>query len=140
MRWIHLCPCCLQPKVECNGLAHPGKRLLIYVAGPYSAVNYGGEQANVDRAMDVALALIRKGHVPVVPHLSHYLDHRHAYLTGARLPWELWMALDDDLLQRCDACFLIAPSSGASWEWERAQYLGLIRYESLEEVPEVSAV
>ncbi len=137
MRWIHLCPHCLNGKVACGCPPEKGRRrLLIYVAGPYTAASYGGEQANVDRAMDAALALIRKGHVPVVPHLSHYLDHRHAYQTGERLPWETWMALDEALLQKCDAILLLAPSPGALAEWERAQYLGLLRFESVEAIPD----
>lgn len=137
MRWILICPGCFVLKGDCRcSKEQPQAPLLIYVASPYTAATYGGEQANVDRAMDAALALIRKGHVPVVPHLSHYLDHWHAYRTGERLPYTLWMAMDDRLLQTCDALLLIAPSPGALAEWGRAAELGLRRFESLEEVPD----
>ena len=49
--------------------------MFIYVSGPYSApAGVSGPeresaiQANVDRANDVALELVRLGHVPFVPH------------------------------------------------------------------------
>lgn len=91
----------------------------IYVAGPYSHPTEEGRLANVRRALDAAVALIRAGHTPFVPHLSHYLDER-AEATGARIDYEEWLRQDREWLDLCEGFLYLAPSPGADRELERA--------------------
>ncbi len=108
--------------------------MLIYCAGPYSADTEQGRLDNTQKAMTIALDLIKKGHYPYIPHLSHFLD-TYAQEKGVDLSWEFWMEYDDVWLERCDALHFIGPSKGANIELERAKELGLKIYRSLGEVP-----
>ena len=112
------------------------KPLLIYVAGPYTAERRADRRNNTERAMDAGLALVAKGHYPVVPHLTHYLDERCFDLTGGYLVYGFYIALDDRLLAACDALFYLAPSPGADRELARAKRRGLPIYRTLDEVPD----
>jgi len=93
-------------------------------------------QRLTEKAMTIALGLIKKGHYPYIPHLSHFLD-THAQEKGIELPWEFWMEYDDVWLTKCDALFFIGESRGACIELERAKELGLQIFYSVDEVPEV---
>lgn len=89
---------------------------LTYVAGPYS----GDVNANTRRAMDV-MAQLMDADVPcVVPHLSHFAD-----LVNPR-PYEIWMALDLELIAVCARVLrLSGPSVGADREVRRAAELSI---------------
>jgi hypothetical protein len=84
--------------------------------------------------MDAGLRLAEAGHLPVVPHLSHYLD-RHATRSGLSLPYRFWMDLDLALLARCDGLLSIGSSPGADQERAEAERLGLPVWRSVDEVP-----
>ncbi len=73
---------------------------LVYVAGAYRAATLFEVEANIRRARDRAVDVVRAGHYPVVPHLCTGLmdglasdDH---FLAGAR-----------ELLSRCDEVWLV---------------------------------
>jgi hypothetical protein len=106
----------------------------IYVAGPYSAPSQAVVRDNVERALAVGLRLMRRGHVPFVPHLSYWLDELAA-TQGNAIPYESWLAYDCEWLRLCDALYLLAPSPGADREVMLAEGLWLPIYRSLEEVP-----
>ena len=112
------------------------KPLTIYCAGPYSADTEAGRLANTQKAMEIALELIKKGCYPYVPHLSHFLD-TYARYRGTDLPWEFWMEFDDVWLTKCDALYYISSSRGADIELARAKELGKQIFYSLDEVPKV---
>lgn len=78
----------------------------IYVAGPYGRRNGLTEpecKHNVDKAIDVARALILRGHIPLVPHLYHYVH----------VGWEEtlnedgWWGVCASWLEDCDALYLL---------------------------------
>lgn len=110
--------------------------MIVYVSGPYSASTNEGKLQNTQKAIDVGIELIRKGHTVLIPHLSHYTDMRAQEL-GVDISWEQWLEQDLKLLERCDALYFIGESRGACIELERAKELGLQIFYSLEEVPEV---
>lgn len=110
--------------------------LLIYVSGPYSAGTEYGRLLNTNKAIDVGIALVQKGHYVLIPHLSHYVDMRAQGLS-VDIPWQTWMEQDLRLLKGCDSLFFIGPSPGANIEKETALDWGLEVYCSLDEVPEV---
>ena len=112
------------------------KALRIYIAGPYQAPTAREREANVNRAIDTALELLRKGHFPFVPHLTHYVDLR-ATQVGTHLKWEDYIAWDLGWLEAAEALLLLARSRGADIEYEQASKSGKIIFHSVEEVPDL---
>ena len=103
--------------------------MLIYLAGPLSGV----EHLNVAKALEVAVKIIQRGHVPIVPHLSVYTN-TVAHAMGVDVPYERWMAMDLQLVRVCDALLFMGPSPGADHELALAEKLGLPVYRSLDEI------
>src|SRR5205823_11197183 len=71
------------------------------------------------------LEVIRKGHVPFIPHLTHYIHLE----TEDPLPVEFYYEYDMVWLQSCDALLHLGPSRGADRELEYAEKRGLKRSE-----------
>ncbi|MBI4443750.1 MAG: DUF4406 domain-containing protein [Acidobacteria bacterium] len=96
----------------------------IYIAGPYTALSEAQTLQNVQRAIDAALKLYERGHLPYIPHLTHWVDKR-AKEIGIEIThddyirrWESgWLAL-------CDALLFLGESPGACEELELAKQLG----------------
>jgi hypothetical protein len=109
-------------------------RQRIYIAGPYTAPTARGVKVHLDAAFAAAIALIRKGHVPYCPHLTHYLDAA-ALALGVNIEYEEWLGQDREWLAVCDALLYLAPSPGADRERDWAEALGLVIYARLEDVP-----
>ena len=87
----------------------------IFIAGPYTK---GDVAQNVRAAIDAADRLIEAGHVPFVPHLSHF-----QHLVHPR-PYEDWIRLDKEWLKVCDAVVrLPGESPGADRETALAREL-----------------
>jgi hypothetical protein len=112
------------------------KPLRIYIAGPYTAPDKNGLELNTYGAIDAAIAVFRKGHIPYVPHLTHYVDLR-AKTTGINLTWNDYMRWDLPWLELCDALLHLGKSKGADLELERARKLKKILFFSLDEIPRV---
>jgi hypothetical protein len=108
--------------------------LRIYIAGPYSADTSEEREENVARAIDAALQLIRKGHTPFIPHLTHYVDLRAALL-GETFTWQDYLTWDLSWLELCDALLFLASSPGAELERDRAKALGKLIFTSVDEIP-----
>jgi hypothetical protein len=106
----------------------------IYIAGPYTAPTPKGVQVNLDAAFRAAICLIRLGHVPYCPHLTHYLDAA-ALALGVNIEYEEWLGQDREWLALCDALLYLAPSPGADRERDWAAALGLVIYHRLDEIP-----
>lgn len=106
----------------------------IYIAGPYTAKNYNGHEANTLRAIDAGIAVFRKGHVPYVPHLTHYVDLR-AKQAGIKMTWNDYIKWDLPWLDLCDALLYLDKSKGADLELRRAQKLNKRIFYSLTEIP-----
>ena len=110
------------------------ERLLVYVAGPYSASTAERLERNVEAAVDAGIAVFQRGHFPYVPHLTHYVDLR-AKQTGITLEWEDFISWDLPWLERCDALLYLGSSKGADIELRLAEKLGKRIFVSLEDVP-----
>lgn len=111
------------------------ERLCIYVAGPLTADTPELRMQNVEAAMRAGLELIRRGHHPLVPHLSEYLDLLAARESGKRFGYWRWMEIDIAWLRRADAMLYLAPSNGADIELQEAHCRDLRIFHSLDEVP-----
>jgi hypothetical protein len=96
--------------------------LRVYIAGPYT----GDVAANVRAAIDAADAVLSLGHVPFVPHLTHFWHLIHPR------PWAEWMALDSAWVEQCQAVLrLPGPSVGADIECALAERLRIPVFRTL---------
>lgn len=107
--------------------------LRVFISGPYSAPTPEGVLKNTRKAMAMALTLLRQGMVPYCPHLSHFLEET-AREQGRSVPYETWMAQDEEWLRVCDVLFLLGPSPGADKEVSLANELGIEVFTDLGEL------
>ncbi len=102
----------------------------IYIAGPYTK---GDVALNVRNAIAAGNYVANLGHIPFIPHLSHFW---HFLFPNE---YEFWMKQDEAWLRECDAILrLTGESAGADHEMEIAQELGLVVYHSVFEVPKIA--
>lgn len=108
------------------------RRLMIMIAGPYSAPTEKQRAANLRAMNDAAAAIARLGHIPVIG-VNTALPVLHA----AGLPYTdpLMMEISLALASRCDACLYIARSPGADREAALIEDMGHPVYERLEDIP-----
>ena len=115
------------------------KQLRIYVAGPYSPKDCDLHSAiavgyrNTERAIEAGIVILKKGHIPFVPHLSHYIH------INKNCPLDIpWYEVDNSFLEHwAEALYYLAPSKGANAELVIAKKLGLKIFYSLEGIPNV---
>jgi len=99
---------------------------LIYIAAPYSQ---GDPIINIRNAVMAADKLLELGYLPFIPHLTGFW-----HLLSPK-PYKTWMAIDREMLRRCDAVLrLDGLSPGADKEVVFAEELGLNVYYSIEEL------
>jgi hypothetical protein len=92
----------------------------------------------VNRAIDAGLFLFRLGHVPYIPHLTHFVDERAAEI-GVPMQWSDYINWDLEWLRSCDALLFLGESKGANIELHEAEQLDKIIFRSLEEVPRATS-
>ncbi len=92
---------------------------------------------NTRRAIEAGLALYKLGHIPFIPHLTHYVD-LHAHRTGVVMTWDDYIRLDLEWLDVCDALLYLGPSKGADLELQHALKKGKQVFRSLSEIEPVS--
>lgn len=110
------------------------KPLLIYVAGPYTAPTEVRRLSNVTAAIDAGIGIIERGHVPIVPHLNHYID-RQAKSSGLYVSWIGWVGMGMHVIDVCDALLYLAPSRGADIELAHAKSELVPIYTSVKDIP-----
>jgi hypothetical protein len=106
----------------------------IYVAGPYGSIDQDERTRNVERAMVAGLALLERGHMPFIPHLSHFFD-QWATEQGNAVPYETYLRWDAAFLEQCDGLLYLDSSPGADRELELAVWLGRPIYSRLSGLP-----
>ena len=115
------------PLIQESMIVGKVKPMKIYVAGPYSR---GDTIMNVRGAILAAEEIIKKGHVPYIPHLTAFwhLVAPHEY--------KFWLEYDFEWLDTCDALYRIpGESAGAELEVDFMRNLGRPVYEKLEDIP-----
>ena len=117
-------------------------QLMILVAGPYRSGTDGDPariQANVDAMTRTALALYRRGHLPVMGEWFALPLIEAAVADGdsaADADAAIFHPLAETILARCDGCLRIGgPSAGADRMVATARRLGKVVYLGLDEVP-----
>jgi len=107
-------------------------RLLIAVAGPYSAPTAAERQRNLDAMNQAAAGVMRRGHVPVIGvnlalPVVDALDPTDRY--------EAIMRISLAVVERCDAILLIGESPGANRERDLLIARGRPLYRDLLDIP-----
>ncbi len=95
---------------------------LVYLAGPYSAPTWPEVDANISRAICVAVEIARVGAFPVTPH-ALTADAEFEELQS----YEFYLAATLAICRTCDAIFLLPDwdtSRGAREEAKEMQKLG----------------
>jgi hypothetical protein len=105
----------------------------IYIAGQYTT---GDPAINVKRAIDAAEEVVKLGHVPFIPHLTHFWHMIYAH------EYEFWMEQDFEWLKQCQALLrLPGDSPGADKEVYLADKLGLVIFWSIKDIaPKIKEV
>lgn len=109
------------------------KTLRIYVAGPYTAADAIDLERNTKAAIDAGIVLLKRGHIPFIPHLTHYVDLRAREL-NIGISWDEYISWDQAWLDQCDALLYLGSSRGADLELQRAKSLGKTIFYHLDEV------
>jgi hypothetical protein len=114
--------------------------MIIYVAHPYTPDVEDKHEAarlahkNVQESIQVSLKLIKLGHYPYNPLLTHYL---HLEQDGT-IPKEFWYRYDFVFLDYCDALLYLGQSNGTDRELEYAKKIGLAIFYAVDEIPRLS--
>ena len=117
--------------------------LTIMVAGPYRSGTGGDSlliEANLRRLEQAALAIYRRGHVPMIGEWLALPLARAAGSTrlGDPISEEFLYPASRRLLSRCDAVLRVAgPSQGADGDVQLAQALGLRIFHDVAQIPSV---
>jgi hypothetical protein len=99
--------------------------LKVYIAGPYTK---GDVALNVRAAIEAGDAVLKAGHLPFIPHLTHFW---HLVCPG---PYEQWIDMDLGWLPACDVLIrLPGESSGSDGEVAAAKKIGMRVYYGLDE-------
>ena len=115
---------------------------MILVAGPYRGGTNDDPiliQRNVDAMEDMALAVVRRGHLPVLGEwfALPLLKHAGSKKIGDLIFDEIFHPIARELIGKCDAVLRIGgASSGADDMVATGQRLGKKIYRSLEEIAE----
>ncbi len=99
----------------------------IYVAGPYSK---GDTAVNVRNAILAAERIVDLGHIPYIPHLTHFWHLVAPHEIG------FWYNYDLEWLGYCDAIVrLPRESAGADNEVRKTRDLGLQVFDGIDSIP-----
>ena len=103
---------------------------LVYIAGPYRADTKELVKANIKKAEVIAVAVLLRGDIPVIPHkITSFFDDHEKW--GHFKEWDIssWLnRFNFPLLERCD-CMELTPgwkkSQGCRAEKEFAESRGI---------------
>lgn len=109
--------------------------MIIYVSGPLSAPTAAARLENVESAIRAGLAVMGKGHTPLIPHLTHFVEALATREQTGVIEYEHWLRMDFEILDRCDALLYLGPSPGADRERARALAQGKPVFTDVEEIP-----
>lgn len=108
----------------------------IYIASPYSAETEEGLEHNTNYAVDIGIKLFKMGHIPYIPHLTHWVDKR-AQQICITISWNEYIKWDLEWLDLCDAILYLGESKGTKIELARAIEKKKKIYYSVEDIPQV---
>ena len=100
----------------------------VYIASAYSK---GDVALNVREVILIADKLVELGHIPYIPHLTHFW-----HLISPK-PYEFWLQYDNDFIDHwAEGLLRLSNSSvGADREVARAKGLGIPVYYDIKDLP-----
>lgn len=101
-----------------------------FVIGKYSDGHPRDILKNVNKAIDIGIELMKKGHSVYIPHFTHYMHLR----PNCPFEYEEYLKNDLEWLKVSDAVFFLSHSNGADGELEVVKKLGLKIYTDINEV------
>jgi len=107
-------------------------RMLIAVAGPYSAENEEQREKNLNVMNDAAAEVYKVGHIPVIG-MNNALPVVDRFKNIDR--YNSIMEISLEIIDRCDAILMIGESPGANRERDIIMDKGLPVYKSIKEIP-----
>jgi hypothetical protein len=107
-------------------------RMLIAIAGPYTADTEDGCTKNLEAMNIAATEVYRKGHIPVIGVNAALFVADHLSDLPRR---EVINKISFAIVEKCDAILIIGQSPGANIERDIISKKGLPVYYSLEEIP-----
>jgi hypothetical protein len=105
----------------------------VFIAGPLTAADPKEQEANVERAMAAGYTLLRAGHDPFIPHLSHYFD-RYLNRTERPIAYRRWLQWSMQWIGACDCMLCLGPSPGTDQEVALARQIGIPVFSSITEL------
>jgi len=116
------------------------KPLFIYIAGEYAPKTENVHDAsrvahnNVKKAIRAGIEIIKAGHYPYIPHLTHYLFLEMEEHEAKERQDSFWYEYDLAWIDKCDALFYLSKSKGADAELEYAKKKGKLIFHSIDEI------
>lgn len=118
-----------------------GIQLKIAIAGPYSAPTAKQRQANLDRLNQAAVAVLHKGHIPMigvnaalaVVNAARFDDSPNQHNSVEKN--DAIMLISMALVDGCDALLHLGDSPGANRERDLIAAKGLPIFRAIEEIP-----
>ena len=100
----------------------------IYIASAYSK---GDTALNIRKVIEAADKLVKLGHTPYIPHLTHFW-----HLISPK-PYEFWLKYDKSFIEDWAECLLRLnnESLGADREVELARQIGIPVYYDIKDLP-----
>jgi hypothetical protein len=112
--------------------------MLIYVSGPLTAEEEHVSLNNVKKAIKAGADILKRGHIPFIPHLTFFVEQK----MGDKRPDRDWWLVRDSLIEeRSHGVYNFGSSRGADFEVAKARVLkeerdGMEIYFSIDELPE----
>jgi nucleoside 2-deoxyribosyltransferase len=101
--------------------------MVVYIAGPYTAPTRDGVQANIDKAEEVAKAILQKGLTPLLPHkITSFWDEDPQFAHMQHSDWIYKVCIP--LLDKCDVIVMVPgwrDSPGSVIEHQHASKRGI---------------
>lgn len=105
--------------------------ICIYVSGPLTDPDHSRQTVNVEKALSWAAELVSKGFMPIVPHVTYYVD-QVVKQAGYVIPYDWFLHWDRYQLLMCDAMLVIGDSKGVRKEIEWASEFKLPIFYAME--------
>jgi hypothetical protein len=106
---------------------------MIYIAGPYSSEDESTKLENTIDAIDAGIAVYQRGFIPLIPHLTHFVDQRARELGIDVSGWDYYEWTKEYLI-RCDGLLYLKSSPGADKEMWIATRRGMRTFDSIEKI------
>ena len=104
----------------------------VFIAGPLTDKDSKRQLKNVEFAIRQGIEVFKRGHIPLIPHLTHYVDEMTEALT-----YDDYIKWSTELLKLCDCMLYLGDSKGANIELKMAKSLYIQVFYSIDDIPDL---